>query len=311
MKLVISIDVEEEGLFSGKYSRTPPGVRNVSHLDALNFVYDEFGFPLTLLTSYQVAQDDAASNILMRLRDERGAEIGAHLHHWNTPPIEDLGPEPIRSDDMPLELLRGKMGTLFEALEQRFGKPATSFRMGRWDFGKQIEALLPEFGVLVDASHAPLRYVRRGPDRFLTPSYDPYLLPPVGDLPRVTEVPLTMLPVFAPSARFTHALAKLMPTGIKESILANYSAIAAAGIQPVWYPSPSMRWAARLHRMRGGNVLIMFLHSSELMPGHSPNFPNQEAVDRLIEKIRHFLSWLTQSGPIQGVTLSELHKRAD
>ncbi|TVM17328.1 hypothetical protein DPQ33_09075 [Oceanidesulfovibrio indonesiensis] len=311
MKLVISIDVEEEGLFSGKYSRTPPGVRNVSHLDALNFVYDEFGFPLTLLTSYQVAQDDAASDMLIRMREERGAEIGAHLHPWNTPPLEDVGPEPVRSDAMPMDILRAKMATLFDSLEQRFGKPATSFRMGRWDFGAQVEQLLPEFGILVDASHAPLRHARGGPDRFLTPSYDPYLLPAVGDYPRVTEAPLTMLPVMPITARCTHTFARLMPKTIRESILANYSAVAAAGIQPVWYPSTSMRWAARLHRRRGGNVLVMFLHSSELMPGHSPNFPNQEAVDRLVEKIRHFLGWLTQSGPIQGVTLSELHKRAD
>lgn len=311
MKLVISIDVEEEGLFSGKYSRTPPGVRNVSHLDALNFVYDEFGFPLTLLTSYQVAKDDAASDMLVRMREERGTEIGAHLHPWNTPPLEDVGPEPVRSDAMPIDLLRAKMTTLFKALEDRFGTPATSFRMGRWDFGKQIEQLLPEFGIQVDASHAPLRYARGGPDRFLTPSYDPYLLPAVGDHPRVTEAPLTMLPVLPITARCTHTFARLMPPKIKDSILANYSAVAAASIQPVWYPSTSMRWAARLHRRRGGNVLVMFLHSSELMPGHSPNFPNQEAVDRLVEKIRHFLGWLTQSGPIQGVTLSELHKRVD
>ena len=34
MKLVISIDVEEEGLFSGHYPRTPPGVTNVAELRA-------------------------------------------------------------------------------------------------------------------------------------------------------------------------------------------------------------------------------------------------------------------------------------
>ena len=43
MKLVISIDVEEEGLFFGQYPRTPPGVTNVAELARLEFIPEEFG----------------------------------------------------------------------------------------------------------------------------------------------------------------------------------------------------------------------------------------------------------------------------
>ena len=57
MKLVISIDVEEEGLFSGAYARTPTGVSNVAELRRLEFIPREFGFPLTLLATYHVARD--------------------------------------------------------------------------------------------------------------------------------------------------------------------------------------------------------------------------------------------------------------
>ena len=68
MKLVISIDVEEEGLFSGHYPRTPPGVANVGELHRLEFIPREFGFPLTLLVTYPVARDQAACQVLARWR---------------------------------------------------------------------------------------------------------------------------------------------------------------------------------------------------------------------------------------------------
>ncbi len=89
MKLVISLDVEEEGLFSGRYPRES-GVTNVAELRRLEFIPREFGLPLTLLVSYRVARDPAACQVLARWRDLYRAEIGVHLHPWSTPPFADL-----------------------------------------------------------------------------------------------------------------------------------------------------------------------------------------------------------------------------
>ena len=106
MRLVISIDVEEEGLFSGRYQRIPPGVENVRELHRLEFITSEFGFHLTLLTTYRVAVSPPCQEILQYFRDNFVAEIGAHLHHWSTPPFQDLPYcEPIRSDLLPPPLL--------------------------------------------------------------------------------------------------------------------------------------------------------------------------------------------------------------
>ena len=50
----------------------------------------------------------------------------------------------------------------------------------------------------------------------------------------------------------------------------------------------------------------MFLHSSELHPGATPHFKTEAAVTRLTDKIRAFLTWLLKTGPVEGVTLSQL-----
>ena len=67
-----------------------------------------------------------------------------------------------------------------------------------------------------------------------------------------------------------------------------------------------MQLAARLHRRRGGRVLTLFFHSSELQPGASRLFPTEAAVSRFVGKIRTFLTWLVETGPVEGVTLAEL-----
>jgi hypothetical protein len=67
-----------------------------------------------------------------------------------------------------------------------------------------------------------------------------------------------------------------------------------------------MQLAAHLHRRRGGRVLTLFFHSSELQPGASRLFPTEAAVRRFVAKIRAFLTWLVETGPVEGVTLAAL-----
>jgi hypothetical protein len=307
MKLVISIDVEEEGLFSGHYPRTPPGVTNVAELERLAFIPQVFGWPLTLLVTYQVARDPAARRVLARWRDRHRAEIGLHLHPWNTPPYLDLpGPEPAPSERLPRELLRGKLASLLAQVQETLEPAPQAFRMGRFDAGPQLWSMLPEFGLRVDSSVAPLTLKNADPRWFLAPA-DPFplrdLCPEAGSL---LEVPLTLLPVVAGTPRLIARLAAAAPPTWGTRLQDSFRYLGAVGVQPAWFPLVSMQLAARLHRRRGGRVFTMFFHSSEFKPGATRLFANEAAVSRFVKKIRTFLTWLSQTGPIQGVTLGDL-----
>jgi hypothetical protein len=299
MKLVISLDVEEEGLFSGRYPRES-GVSNVAELRRLEFIPKEFGFPLTLLVSYLVARNPAACEVLARWRDLYGAEIGVHLHPWSTPPFADLlQPEPVPAEQIPLALLRDKFTYLVQAVQDSLGVTPASFRMGRFDFSPTILSLLGEFGIKVDSSVVPLTLKGAG-DYFLAPA-EPFRLS--HDL---LEVPVTMVPVLPSLPRALAYLAPKLPGASGRRLLGWFKSVAAAGSQPAWFPLPSMRLAAGLHRLRGGRTLTMFFHSSELQPGASRLFPTEQAVRRFVAKIRAFLDWLIKTGPVEGVTLGEL-----
>lgn len=309
LKLVITVDVEEEGLFSGSYPRIPKGVQNVRELQRLEWITSEFGLPLTLLVTYQVAIDPACQQILHFWKENLKAEIGAHLHHWNTPPFLDSPlPEPIPSHRLPSALLKTKLETLLSALEQHLGVIPRSFRMGRFDAGKPVLELLPPHGIKVDSSMVPFHKMASGADHFLTPT-DPfkYTLGTAGnDDSTLLEAPLTIVPLLPGTSRWVYKSAAALPEKRGAALLALHRHLGIAGIHPAWFPLQSMKWAVRLHRVRGGEVLTMFLHSSELMPGATPSFRTEKAVNRLVRKMREFLVWLAWTIPVEGVTLSEL-----
>ena len=116
-----------------------------------------------------------------------------------------------------------------------------------------------------------------------------------------------MVPVRQSSERFIYRLAQTMPRKLADPLLTGFRYAAALGIHPAWYPLASMKWAVRLHRRRGGQVLNMFLHSSELASGATPGYRTEAAVRRLVKKIGTFMEWLVRTGPVHGVTLSELY----
>jgi hypothetical protein len=312
MKLVISIDVEEEGLFFGHYPRTPPGVTNIAELERLAFIPKEFGLPLTLLVTYQVARDPAACRVLTQWRDHYGVEIGVHLHPWNTPPYLDLpDPEPVPSARLPRELLRDKFANLLHQIQTNLEVAPRSFRMGRFDAGPQVWGLLPEFNLSVDSSVAPLTPKGAEAGHFLAPA-DPFVLQVPGiNNHKLLEVPVTMVPVLAGTPGFVTRLAAVLPPKWGRRLRDSFRYVGAAGVQPAWYPLASMQLAAHLHRQRGGRVLTMFFHSSELKPGASRLFPTETAVQRFVGKIRTFLTWLMQTGPVEGVRLSDLREDGD
>ena len=169
--------------------------------------------------------------------------------------------------------------------------------MGRFDAGRQVWSLLPEFGLEVDSSVAPL--TRKNPDpRFFLAPADPFPLGEVDPAGRpLLEVPITMVPVVAGTPELVARLAAVAPPPWGDRLRSLFRYGAVAGVQPAWYPLASMQLAARLHRRRGGRVLTLFFHSSELKPGASRLFPTEAAVSRFVAKIRTFLTWLVEDRP--------------
>jgi hypothetical protein len=308
MKLAVTIDVEEEGLFLGKYDPANMQVSNVPQLAKLDPLFSQWGIRPTLLVTYPVIRHEPHQDLLFRLREKWSGEIGAHLHHWNTPPLESLPfPPPVPSELIPDRLLKAKLDNLLEALELA-GVAPLSFRMGRFNMGPKMFSILQETGIQVDSSIAPTQRYYGGPNHRYAPS-DPYF-PDPSDLcksgtSRVLEAPVTIVPL---APRFGHFLDTLgKKTAIPEEWLARIPLhLGALPAQPMWMGLRRLQAAVLLHRRRGGKVLTTFFHSSELMAGGCPKHQTERDVKRFLDKLHRFFSWLYAEMAPESVTLSQI-----
>ena len=307
--VIVSLDVEEEGLFSGNYAARGCGVRNVALLPRLAPLTHDLGFPLTLFCAHTVFSSPEARPHLAWMRDHCRAEIAAHLHHWSTPPLTDGedsddssqkdGP-PVRTDKMPRQLLRRRLRTLLDAGRDFQGAPLTSFRMGRWDLKASVRPLLAEEGITFDSSVCPLRVFSGGPDHFLAPT-EPYW---PEDCPGLLESPVTQVALLPPLARLWYGLTR------RKALVDSFHFWGALSPNPVWHSPAVMRAATRLLVRRGGRVLSLFWHSSEMLPGGSPNIPDQAAADALYQKTFNYLRWLCENYNVMGLTAAQLREMA-
>ena len=308
MKLVVTIDVEEEGLFRNRYDPRDVSVKNVGELVRLDAIMREWGIAPTLLVTDPVARYGPHRDLLLRLARDWRAEIGAHLHPWNTPPLEARPePEPVSSERMPREVLAAKLESLLDAIAA-MGIQPTAFRMGRYNMGPRMFALLEGHGLRVDSSIAPMRRYAGGPDHLAAP-VDPYFPDPTHPTrpgsSRVLEVPVTILPITPRLGIVLDRLRRRAPWSDRwVSQAAKH--LCSLPAQPMWTGLRRLKTAVRLHRHRGGQVLTFGFHSSELMPGGCPQHPTAADVDRFLEKLRQFFGWLVREVGVESVTLSEL-----
>jgi hypothetical protein len=310
MKLVVTIDVEEEGLFSGRYDPHDTPVSNVAELAGLDPIFREWEIRPTLLATYPVMSNERCADLLVKLRDKWHGEIGAHLHHWNTPPMRKLPySEPVPSAFIPPDLMSEKLETLLAAIRAK-GIATTSFRMGRFNIGPRMFSVLEKAGITVDSSVAPMRKYYGGPDHLsaLTDPYfpDPDQLLDQGNSP-ILEVPMTIVPVFKKLGSFLDGAAK---TVFPERWISWFAMnLGSLPVQPMWTGLRRLKAGVKLHAARGGQVLTIFFHSSELMPGGCPQHQTTEDVDRFKGRLMTFFAWLRSEMPVESFTLTELGER--
>src|SRR5260370_8483404 len=188
--VVVSIDTEED---NGHRRRTGVTVENIAELRTLATCFERLGIRPTYFTSYQVAIDPRAAETLREVSAAGRAEIGAHLHPWNTPPLDEaFVPRNSMLKTLPAALQRAKLGGLTAALEQAFGRAPRAFRAGRYGLGRDTVAALLAGGYQVDSSVSPFIDLAARDDgpSFVGAPMEPYYLSADRDLtqppPRAT-----------------------------------------------------------------------------------------------------------------------------
>tara|TARA_R110002049_G_scaffold285698_2_gene466856 strand:+ start:79685 stop:80686 length:1002 start_codon:yes stop_codon:yes gene_type:complete len=319
-RFVVTIDTEEEGLWSGNYAAQGE-VTNIRGVPRFQDLCDRFQIRPTYLVDTPVLQSDEATDILRPIQDTGRAEIGAHLHPWNTPPLsEERTPRNSYLCNLPVQLQRAKLQTLTEQIESRYGRRPTSFRAGRYGLDAEGAKILADLGYLVDSSVLPYANYQpeSGPD-FRHAPLTPYhvgtvdLLQPM--LPH-EEMPHALLEVPV-TAGFTHRwfeVASRLHRAAHVQPLRGMRAVGVLdrlGIATKVKLSPEQASAGQMKKLihacldRTHPVLVLMFHSSSLVPGFSPYVKSEDELNQFLDRLEEVFRFCTQHHFMRASTLSE------
>jgi hypothetical protein len=247
------------------------------------------------------------------------AEIGMHLHPWNSPPLVPLTSNDMRNQPYLIEydepMMRDKIAYMTDLLEETFAVKMTAHRAGRWGFNCTYAKILIEKGYLVDCSVTP--HVswstslgdpkqKGGPDYSNFPEL-PYFIDP-EDISKpgnskLLEIPVTSMDVrpplirsivqhLAPSSLSRRALDRLFPT--------------ICWLDPIQHSAElTLRVIERAAAER--RICMQAFHSPEFMPGGSPRFPRVKDVEALYDDIDEVFAMA--SAKFIGATVTESRTR--
>jgi hypothetical protein len=197
--LLVTIDTEEEGLWSGVYRKSGNTVANLRGIPWFQQLCDSLSVFPTYLVDSPVVADAYGSDLLRNYQLEGRAEVGAHLHPWCTAPFEEeVCARNSWLCNLPEELQRRKLQTLTDEITRVIGRAPTSFRGGRYGLGTYAANVLVDLGYVVDSSVLPFYSYgeQSGPD-FSRATWMPYRVSsrdflsadPAG---RLVELPVTV-----------------------------------------------------------------------------------------------------------------------
>jgi hypothetical protein len=246
-------------------------------------------------------------------------EIGMHLHAWNTPPLI-----PLTKDDFvfqpylieyPKDIIRQKVAVMTDLLEDTFGVKMISHRAGRWSFNETYAQILVEKGYRVDCSVTPYVSWKQTPgnlkqvggiDYTQFPDYSYFLSP--NDISCPGNTPMLEVPVTIVSTQ--RFLINLFCRTFKIFPLAQRAQ--NRFFPAVYWLRPNGRNLSDLlhivnQAIREKRSYVEFMiHSSELMPGGSPTFPDKKAIEALYNDLEILFGMVRKN--FIGATLKEYYQ---
>ncbi|MDC8772076.1 polysaccharide deacetylase family protein [Roseateles albus] len=306
---IITIDTEGDNLW-GKPALA--GVENARYLPRFQALCDEFEFKPTYLTNYEMARSAEFVALGREAIARGGAEIGCHIHAWDSPPEHII----TKADHLhhpflieyPDKVIAEKLAFQTRLLEDTFGVKMLSHRAGRWAFDERYALALLNEGYLVDCSVTPgvsWRAIKGNPDGSGGTDYtnfpeEAYFIDTLDiskpGSSRLLEVPMTTRQSWC--KKKIPWVYKLR--GFRSVVGRRYPEV--SWLRPQRGNREQMLALVEAEASRAGHLEFM-IHSSEFMPGGSPYFINQVEVDQMMADVRQVFELVSQTH--RGFTLSE------
>lgn len=311
---LITIDTEGDNQWGrGKKITT----RNAEFLPRFQSLCEHHGLKPTYLTNYEMSVCPAFIELGRGVLKRGSAEIGMHLHAWNSPPLFSLTADDYRFHpylmEYPEAVMVQKIDYLTKLLEDTFSTQMMSHRAGRWGFNEVYARILVAHGYRVDCSVTPFVSWRlnmgdpaqKGGSDYTAFPRRPYWVD-LDDLRHPGNSPLLEIPVSIVSRQkwFFNSIQHLSD----KSLLRR----AFTRIFPIHWLRPTGNNLKNMLKMvdravyRKEGYLEFMLHSSELMPGGSLTFKTGKDIEKLYRDLEILFS--AAGKQCTGATLQEFYR---
>lgn len=298
ISFLITIDTEGDNLWGNGELTT----HNAAFLERFQTLCEHYDFKPCYLTNHEMACDPVFQTFGRDVSGRGTAEIGMHLHAWNSPPaapdIDADGQDKAYLIEYPDAVMKAKIGAMTALLEDTFGVKMRSHRAGRWAFDERYAALLLEFGYQVDCSVTPhvdwsqtlgARHGKGGTDYRNFPRRAYFLDP--NDIARAGDSALLEIPM---TTRLKYpAWVQSIKSGV-DRLRGKQRPVSVSWLRPKRGNADDMIRLADRARAEGADYLEFMLHSSEFMPGGSPTFKDEASIERLYADLEQLFRHLAQ-----------------
>lgn len=297
---MISVDTEGDNQWD-----TSKGIstQNTRYLPRFQELCEKYGYKPVWLTNYEMANDDAFVQFFKGKQDDGLCEIGMHLHAWYTPPEYKLEKKTDARDyliEYPTEIMDKKIETMTRLLEDKFGQKVVSHRSGRWAMDDRYFELLKKHGYKVDCSVTPHADWSGHPGRTGMGGTDYTNYP---EKPYITDSGLLEIPV---SIRNMHFFNKEKATNPYNGLKEIKHMITGTTQWLRFFDTASTYAVEKLadELIAENSDVLFMIHSSELMPGGSPNFKDESEIDRLYDGMDRVFKKFADAG-FSGCTMRD------
>lgn len=301
---IITVDTEGDYIWHTvhrSYGVREITVENAKYIERFQKLCQKYHFIPTYLVNYEMAFAEPFVSFAREWAKSGKCEIGMHLHAWNTPPIFDF---PYRrkshnpyAGDYPPDVLFQKMRTMTEVIESKFGIQPVSHRCGRWYLDENVIRFLSQLGYIVDCSVTPgvswethIGYMMYGSDYTNFPMRAFCLK---ADTTKILEVPPSI--VLKKSVGGLQDWCNRIFFGCKEKPIAAWLRPNGRNLEDM------LRIVAQAESE--DSYLEFMIHSSELMPGGSPTFPNKISIEKLYRDMDELFERISDS--YSGIALKD------
>ena len=292
-QLIITIDTEEEGLWSDSFRATGNTVENVAGIPGFQAICDNHSLAPVYLVNTPVIDSDNAVKVLRTIHEQGRCEIGTHIHPWNTPPVaENITSEESYLCNLEESVQAQKLALVTEEIEQRFGNRPTAFRSGRYGIDRSGVKILEDLGYTVDSSVCPFTdYSGDGGPDFRYFPWQPYYVGADFSVASSATAGLLEVPVsfgynwrnferaFAVDERLGEGLLSRLRL---RGILSRLNILNKIKFSPEKHDAGNLKTLARVYAAAESPCIVMMFHSSSLVAGFSPYVPTERSLTNFL-----------------------------